>query len=80
MVQTSLFQESQNLENTTLAAVLLSRDRRHSHFWIEDGELFESYETIRGRRFRHRLSVKGMPDTEKCLPDMIKYIESEYLS
>ena len=66
--------------NTVLAPVLLSRDKRHSHFWIEDGELFESYHTIRGLRYRHRFSVNGLPDTDKCQPDMIKYIEAEYLS
>lgn len=66
--------------NNVLAPVLLSRDRRHSHFWIEDGELFESYHTIRWLRYRHRFSVNGLPDTDKCQPDMIKYIEAEYLS
>jgi len=65
---------------TVLAPVLLSRDRRYSHFWIEDGELFESYHTIRGLRYRHRFAVNGLPDTDKCQPDMIKYIEAEYLS
>jgi len=66
--------------NNVLAPVLLSRDRRHSHFWIEDGELFESYHTIRGLRYRHRFAVNGLPDTDKCQPDMLKYIEAEYLS
>ena len=66
--------------NNVLAPVLLLRDRMHSHFWIEDGELFESYHTIRGLRYRHRFAVNGLPDTDKCLPDMIKYIEAEYLS
>ena len=63
-----------------LAPVLISRDKSHSHFWIEDGELFESYHTIRGLRYRNMFSVKGLPDTDKCQPDMIKYIEVEFLS
>jgi len=63
-----------------LEPVIISRDRRHSHFWIKDGELFESYHTIRGLRYRHRLSVDNLPDTDKCWPDMIRYIEAEYLS
>jgi hypothetical protein len=66
--------------NNVLAPVLISRDRRHSHFWIEDEELFESYHTIRGLRYRHRFGVNGLPDTDKCKPDMITYIEAEYLS
>lgn len=57
----------------------LWRDRNHSHFWIEDGELYESYRTIRGLRYMHRLSVPNLPDTENCPDDMLKYIEAEYL-
>ncbi len=57
----------------------ISKDRRHSHFWIEDGELFESYRTIRGLRYRHRFSVEGLPDTEKCSPEIILRIESEFV-
>jgi len=58
----------------------LIKDKKHSHFWIENGELFESYQTIRGLRYRHRFSVNDLPDTDKCQLDMIKYIESEYLN
>ena len=73
-------EEAANSEKVLLAPVLISRDTRHSHFWIEDEELFESYHTIRGLRYHHRFSVNGLPDTDKCKPDMIKYIEAEYLS
>ena len=54
-------------------------DERHSHFWIEDGELYESYNTLRGLRYRHRMSVPNLPDTDKCPKDMLLYIEKEYL-
>jgi len=59
---------------------LISRDKSHDHSWIEDGELFETYRTIRGLRYRHKFTVSGLPDTDNCQPDMIKYIEAEYLN
>ncbi len=59
---------------------VLWRHERHSHFWIEDGSLFESYHTIRGLRYRYMFEVEGLPDTDECPPDMLKYIEAEYLS
>jgi hypothetical protein len=57
---------------------MLTKDRRHHHFWIEDENLFESYSTIRGLRYRHIAQVKGMPDTDKCPDEMITYIQKEY--
>jgi len=57
----------------------LTRDRKHDHFWIEDEILYESYNTLRGLRFRERFEVTGMPDTDNCPDDMLKYIEAEYL-
>ncbi len=55
------------------------KDEKHSHFWIEEEELFESYRTIRGLRYRHRFSVQGLPDTDKCSPETILLIESEFV-
>jgi len=57
----------------------LSTDPKHSHFWIENGELYESYHTIRGMRYRHRFSVAGLPDTNQCSEAMMLYISKEYL-
>ncbi len=57
----------------------LWKDDRHSHFWIEDGVLFESYHTIRGLRYRNRFYVEGLPDTDRCSPEMILRIESEFI-
>jgi hypothetical protein len=57
----------------------LWKDEKHSHFWIEDEQLFESYRTIRGLRYRHRMEVKGMADTEKCNEEDILKIETLYL-
>ena len=75
--------ENKNDNRLLISGVVESavwKDEKHSHFWIEDGELYESYNTIRGLRYRHRFAVNGLPDTDKCHSDMIKYIEAEYLS
>lgn len=53
----------------------ITKDRKHDHFWIEDGVLYESYQTIRGLRFREKLEVPNMPDCDRCTDEMIKEIE-----
>ncbi len=58
----------------------LHEDRKHSHYWIEDNNLFESYRTLRGLRYRQLLEVKGMPDIDKCTEKDIIYIEKTYLN
>ncbi len=65
------------IQNVVESAV--SKDVKHSHFWIEDGELYESYNTIRGFRYRYRFSVDGLVDTDKCSEPMMIYIGKEYL-
>ena len=57
----------------------LWKDEKHSHFWVEDGELYESYNTIRGLRYRHRLSVNGVADCDNCPLDMLLYIVKEHI-
>lgn len=61
------------------AKPFLWKDKNHSHFWIENGVLYESYNTIRGLRYRTRLIVK-MPDCEFVTKEMIKTIEEKYLA
>tara|TARA_R110002126_G_scaffold39767_3_gene117637 strand:- start:722 stop:895 length:174 start_codon:yes stop_codon:yes gene_type:complete len=56
----------------------MNKATKHSHFWIENGELYESYHTIRGLRYMYRFSVKGLPDTDKCSEAMLLYISKEY--
>jgi len=68
-----------SIAQSRLLPAVLWRDERHSHFWIEDEELHESYNTIRGLRYRWRLTVNGLPDTDRCADDMLLYIQSEFL-
>lgn len=68
------------LEKEKIDRSTLPKDKSHDHYWIEDERLYESYQTLRGLRFRFRLSVPNMPDSERCSDSMIKYIEKEYLS
>jgi hypothetical protein len=58
----------------------LWRDEKHDHFWIDNGELFESYRTLRGLRWRHRLSVPGMPDMDRLTDGVIQVVEDRYLA
>lgn len=59
--------------------ITLTKDKNHDHFWIDEEMLFESYKTIRGLRYRPRLKVWGMPNSDKCTPEMITYIEKQFL-
>lgn len=57
----------------------ISKHQNHSHFWVEEGKLFESYNTLRGLRYHLVCDVPGIPDCDRCSEDMIKYIEIEFL-
>ena len=54
-------------------AVIL-KDEKHSHFWTQDGELCESYYTIRGMRFRFITNV-DYPDCENLTDAQITEIK-----
>jgi len=56
----------------------IHKRHNHSHFWIEDEILYESYNTIRGLRFMEIKEVPGMPNEEKCSEECLKYIVKEY--
>ena len=43
---------------------LLEKCHNHSHFWVSDNVLYESYSTIRGMRFREKCNVM-LPDMDK---------------
>lgn len=47
-------------------SVTIWRDRKHDHFWVQSGQLYESYRTARGLRFRGRGYVPGIEDIERC--------------
>lgn len=42
------------------------KDPRHKFFWVEDERLFETYETIRGLRYRFKKDVPGKPDCDNA--------------
>ena len=56
----------------------LTKQLNHSHFWIENGILHETYRTIRGLRYVEICEVPGLPDTENCPEDMLLYISKEF--
>jgi hypothetical protein len=76
------FNKEDNTEQCIINGVVksfMNKHEKHSHFWIEDGELYESYNTIRGLRYMHICSVDGLPDTSNCPDDMLLYISKEYV-
>lgn len=42
----------------------LTKDKKHSHYWIEDGILGESYHTLRGLRYRGICEI-DLPDNPR---------------
>lgn len=59
----------------------LFRDHlNHHHYWIEEGELYESYNTIRGLRYRHLESVLGMADNNRLTKEDVEHVEQTYLN
>lgn len=58
----------------------LTKSHNHSHFWIQNEQLFESYYTIRGLRWRFIIDVPAMADEEKCSEYSLEFIEKEFIS
>ena len=56
----------------------IPKHHNHDHFWIEDGYLYESYQTIRGLRYQQIKYVPDMPDIDKCDAECINYLFKEY--
>lgn len=54
-----------------------TKSRNHDHFWIQDGILYESYNTIRGLRFLEVCKVPFMPDGDMCTTECIDYLNKE---
>ena len=38
----------------------------HTRYWVEDETLYETYQTIRGWRYRRIKEVPGKPDSENA--------------
>lgn len=64
-----------NAQTTTI----LSRHENHDHFWIEDGVLFETYNSELGQTFRYRMAVPLMGDNDRLSDADIFYIETHFL-
>jgi hypothetical protein len=58
----------------------LTKDNNHLYFWVNNEELFETYQTIRGRRWRLIMPVLGMKNIEKCSEEDIEMIEMIYVN
>jgi len=71
---------SETKENLNLDCVIscIPKRHNHSHFWIEDGVFYESYNTIRGKRYCAKIEVPNMPDEDFCSKECLAYIAKEY--
>ena len=58
---------------------MLTKSHNHSHFWTENKIVYESYNTIRGLRFR-QIAVLWFfyPDHKKLTDPMIDYINKRF--
>ena len=63
---------------TEVKTPTVPKSHNHHHFWIEDEILYESYQTIRGLRYRAIKQVPNMPDEDKCTDACLEYIAKEY--
>lgn len=54
------------------------RHLHHNHFWISDGVLYESYNTIRGLRYCAIMNV-SLADNDDVSDEIIKQIKEKYL-
>ena len=56
---------------------IITKSHNHSHFWIDEGFLFETYRTFRGARQRFILEVPDEDDNHDCNKELIKKINDE---
>lgn len=56
----------------------VNKHPNHKFYWVEDGELFETYGTIRGNRYQFLMAVPEFPDKEPLEDEDILAIEKEY--
>lgn len=68
------------LASKQVVSCSIPKRHNHSHFWIEDGILYESYNTIRGMRFMSMMEVGDITDTDKVDGYLEQYIAKEYYS
>lgn len=54
------------------------KDKNHSHYWVEDEKLYESYNTLRGLRYRFIVGCPGIQNCKKCSDDMVEYLFKEF--
>jgi hypothetical protein len=72
-------EQIEHLENIKETIKQIPKKDNHSHFFIDNEFLFESYNTIRGLRFLQVMPVLGMPNEKECSDYCLFYIVKEYL-
>ncbi len=78
-IENRINEHKEYLETVKKTIQKLPKKQNHSHFFIDNEFLFESYNTIRGLRFLQVMPVLGMPNEKKCNEFCLFYIVKEYL-
>lgn len=66
-------------ETITKGKISLPVDENHVFFFIQNEVLYETYNTIRGRRKRMWMPLPGLPDMDNVTEDQLNMMCSSYL-
>ena len=53
----------------------INKSKNHNHFWVKDGVLYESYNTLRGMRYREICNCV-LPDLRKVKDELIEHLNA----
>lgn len=77
-----LLSSSNKLDQVNKSELIITKSHNHDHFWVDGGILYESYNTLRGRRYRQILEVPNLKDSDRLSDQEIKSfgikIENEF--
>lgn len=60
-----------------MEAFQITKSHNHDHFWCENNIIYESYNTIRGLRFRQLIELNfNYPDKERLTETMIIFLNN----
>lgn len=60
---------------------MITKSNNHIHFWIENNVVYESYNTLRGLRYRELIGLDfNYPDHEKLSDSMIIFLNNILIS
>lgn len=56
---------------------MIIKSHNHDHFWIENGIVYESYNTLRGLRYRELMNLDfEYPDSDKLSDSQVEFLNN----